>query len=359
MMIMIGCDFHPGLEQLSLLDTATGVRREQTLSHAGGPEPVREFYAGLRRPVLVGLEASGYSRWYEEMLEELGIELWVGDPAQIRKAAPRRQKTDRNDARLLLQLLQERRFPRIWVPDKATRDLRQLLMHRHKLVSMRTAISNQLQAIALNRGLQKQGALWSQQGRRQLESLELPPWTTVRRNELLALREQWDRQIALFDRVLLEQALKHPGARYLMEHQAGVGPITALAVVLTLGPVERFASARKVASYVGLVPAEYSSGARQRLGHISKQGNCFLRWLLVEAATVAVRHDPDLKRTYWRLLERRGKSIAKIAVARKLLCRLYWMLRRQRAEPMPLADAHAPQASSRLDMVVVKTATLE
>ena len=124
-MIMIGCDFHPGLEELALLDTETGRRRQHCLSHSFGSGPVREFYAGLGQPVRVGLEASGYSQWLEEMLEELGIELWVGDPARIRKAAPRKQKTDRNDARLLLQLLEENRFPRIWVPDRATRDLRQ------------------------------------------------------------------------------------------------------------------------------------------------------------------------------------------------------------------------------------------
>ena len=144
-MIMIACDFRSGLQELCMLDTQTGRRREQWLSHDLGPAPVRQFYAGLSKPVRVGLEASGYSQWFEEMLEELGIELWVGDPARIRKAAPRKQKTDRNDARLLLQLLEENRFPRIWVPDKATRDLRQLLMHRHKLVGMRSAISHQLQ----------------------------------------------------------------------------------------------------------------------------------------------------------------------------------------------------------------------
>jgi transposase len=148
-MLMIGCDFHPGLQELCLLDTETSRRREQWLSHDLGPAPVRQFYAALPRPVRVGLEASGYSQWFEELPEELGIELWVGDPGCIRKAAPRKQKTDRNDARLLLQLLEENRFPRIWVPDKATRDLRQLLMHRHKLVGMGSAISPQLQAIAV------------------------------------------------------------------------------------------------------------------------------------------------------------------------------------------------------------------
>ncbi len=328
-MLMIGCDFHPGLQELCLLDTETGRRREQWLSHDLGPAPVRQFYAALPRPVRVGLEASGYSQWYEEMPEELGIELWVGDPGRIRKAAPRKQKTDRKDARLLLQLLEENRFPRIWVPDKVTRDLRQLLMHRHKLVTMRSSISHQLQAIAINRGMQKKKALWNQEGREQLKSLELPPWAKRRRDELLALREQWDKEIAELDQVVLREAERNPEARYLMHHQCGVGPITALAVVLTLGPVERFASARKVASYAGLVPAEYSSGGRQRLGHISKEGNVFLRWVLVEAANVAVRYDHELKRVYWRLVERRGKSIAKVAMARKLLTRLYWMLRRR------------------------------
>lgn len=328
-MIMIGCDFHPGMQEIAVLDTESGRRRQHWLSHVYGPGQAREFYGGLAKPVLVGLEASGYSQWFEELLEDLGIELWVGDPAQIRKAAPRKQKTDRNDAKLLLQLLEERRFPRIWVPDKATRDLRQLLMHRHKLVTMRTAIGNQLQAIAINRGVQKKKGLWTKEGRQQLKSLELPHWTRRRRDELLALREQWDEEIAELDAVVLREAHRHPDARYLMQHQAGVGPITALAVVLSLGPVQRFASARKVASYAGLVPAEYSSGGKQRLGHISKEGNPFLRWLLVESATLAVRYDAEMKRMYWRLVERRGKSVAKVAMARKLLVRLYWMLRRR------------------------------
>ena len=176
--------------------------------------------------------------------------------------------------------------------------------------------------------MQRKKALWNKEGREELKSLQLPPWTTRRRDELLALREQWDAEIAELDKVVLRAAEGNTEARYLMRHQPGVGPITALAVVLSLGPVERFPCARKVASYAGLVPAEYSSGARQRLGHISKEGNAFLRWLLVEAATVAVRHDREMKRVYWRLVERRGKAIAKVAVARKLLTRLYWMLRR-------------------------------
>jgi transposase len=354
--------FIPWFEEIALLDTSTGRRWQSWVRHAFGLDRVRKFYAELAKPVLVGLEASGYSQWEEEMLEELGIELWVGNPGQIRKAAPRKRKTDRNDARLLLQLLEEKRFPRIWVPDKATRNLRQLLMHRHKLVTMRRAISNQLQAIAINCGLQKKRALWNKEGREQLRSLQLPHWTKRRRDELLAFREQWDTEIAELDEVVECQAERNTDARYLIDHQSGVGPITAFAVVLSLGPVERFASARKVASYAGLIPAEYYGGGHQRLGHISKEGNPFLRWVLVEAATVAVQHDPEMKHMYWRLVERRGKSIAKVAMARKLLVRLYWMLRRRRQSRVgrpkksrgtavdALGSATAPQGSSGLDM---------
>jgi transposase len=287
-MIMIGCDFHPGLQQISLLDTESGRREDLRLSHDGAQ--VRQFYATLPRPVRVGLESSGYSLWFEELLEELGCELWVGDPAGVRKAAPRKQKTDRNDARLLLQLLEENRFPRIW--GRETRDLRQLLMHRHKLVAMRTAIKNQLQAIALNRGVQRHRKLWSEDGRQGIEALVLPPWTERRRNDLLRLLDQWDAEIAELDQVVRREAEARPDACYLLRRQMGIGPITALATVLTLGPVERFSSARKVASYAGLIPVEHSSGPRQRLGHLSKQGSPFLRFLLVEAAHTAVRLDP-------------------------------------------------------------------
>ncbi len=326
-MLIIGCDFHPGMQQVAMLDTESGKRCEGRLTHEG--DQVRRFYSELPRPVRVGLECSGYSLWFEELLEELGIEYWVGDAAKVRAAAPRKQKTDERDARLLLQLLEENRFPRIWVPDRATRDLRQLLMHRHKLVSMRSSIKNQLQAIALNRGVQRKRRLWSESGREQLQAFALPPWTQRRRDDLLRLLDQWDAEIAELDQVVAREANAHPDARYLMQRQAGVGPITALATVLTLGPVERFGCAKQVASYVGLIPAEHSSGPHQRLGHLTKQGSPFMRFVLVEAAHSASRYDAEFKRVYWRLVERRGKPIAQVAIARKLLTRLYWMLRRR------------------------------
>ena len=238
----------------------------------------------------------------------------------------RRQKTDRRDAEHLLRLLIEERFPRIWVPSLEVRDVRQLLVHRHKQVQARTRTKNQLQAMALSCGVQKKRKLWTKAGRQELEQLPLLAYAAQRRKRLLEALDELEAEIGELDRRVAEEAGRRPEAVRLMTHP-GVGPVTALAMVLTLGPAERFASAKQVGSYFGLIPSEESSGGKQRLGKISKQGSSFLRFLLVEAGQTAARLDPQLKRFYHRLAMRKNRSIAKVAVARKLATRLYLMLR--------------------------------
>ena len=134
--------------------------RKNVLAH---PEEAEKFYRALAAQgvkVRVGMEASGHARWFERLLAELQIELWIGDAAEIRTKRVRKQKTDRQDAQLILQLLLENRFPKIWVPSWENRDLRQLLWHRHRMVQARTRIMNQLQAVALNEGLRCKKRLW-------------------------------------------------------------------------------------------------------------------------------------------------------------------------------------------------------
>ena len=122
-------------------------------------------------------------------------------------------------------------------------------------------------------------------------------------------------------------------------NEPGVGPVTALAFVLTIGPVGRFPRSKQVVSYLGLNPTEASSGGRQRLGSISKQGNAMLRHLLVEAGHTASKFDPELRRYYQRLKFRRGSGVAKVAIARRLAVRLYWKLRE--ASQQSAAGSHA------------------
>jgi transposase len=217
-------------------------------------------------------------------------------------------------------------FPRIWVPNWENRDLRQLLWHRHRMVQARTRIMNQLQAVALNEGLRCKKRLW-RSGRQQLESFPLAPWASRRRRDLLELLDRLNPTIAELSQAIEQEAEKSSEAKRLMTHP-GVGPLTALAFVLIIGDAERFHCGKQVASYVGLVPLEKSSGNRRRLGHITKQGSSMLRFLLVEAAQVAVRSLPEWRSQYFHLMMRRGRKTAKVAMARRLAIRLYWMWRR-------------------------------
>ena len=325
--MIIGVDYHPSFQTIAFLIEETGECDEQELNHSDGQ--AEKFYRDLKQRgicVRVGMEATGYSRWFERLLAELGFELWIGDPAEIKAKRVKKQKNDRNDARLLRRLMLENNFPQIWVPSPENRDLRQLLWHRHRLVQMRTRIMNQLQALAMNEGYRWKKKLFSEQGRAQLERLSLALWASRRRQELLELLDRMNPTIEELTAAVEQEARKRPDVIRLMTHP-GVGPLTALAYVLIIGTPERFHCGKQIGTYVGMIPSEDSSAGKQRLGHISKQGNSLLRFLLVEAAQAAARSNPEWRRRYLHLAMRRNKSIAKVAMGRKLGVRLYWMWR--------------------------------
>jgi transposase len=302
-MKIIGVDLHTRQQTIAMLDDQTGELVEKQLSHEG--EAVREFYAGLPKPVLVGLEATGSMQWFLQLLEELSIEFRIGHPAKIRAAEPRKQKNDRRDARLLLTLLVEKRFPGIWMPSREQRDLQILLRHRDQFVRIRTRVQLSLQALALSHGLRRGHTLWTRVGQHSLRALPLSAHAREQRDTLLALYPQLQGPINELDREVEKEAQQRTQSRRLMTHP-GVGPITA---------------------YIGMIPTEHSSGGRQRFGKISKQGNSLLRFLWGEAAIHAVRRDPELRRFYRRKLVQKGMGKARIAAARKLGIRLWVMLR--------------------------------
>jgi transposase len=346
-MMIIGCDYHPGFQQIAWVDTETGDLQERRLGHREEAEKYYRELAAQGMEVRLGMEASGHARWLERLFSELQFELWVGDAAEIRTKRVRKQKTDRQDAQLILRLLVEDRFPRVWVPSWENRDLRQLLWHRHRMVQARTRIMNQLQAVALNEGLRCKKKLWREAGRKQLESFPLAPWASRRRRDLLELMDRLSPTIAELTQAIEQEVEKCPEAQRLQTHP-GVGSLTALAFVLIIGRAERFQCGKQIASYLGLVPIEESSGQRRRLGHISKQGNSLLRFLLVEAAQVTVRSDPQWRNQYFHLAMRRGRKIAKVAMARRLAVRLYWMWRKGwDYEQMTKFSSHAGQPGNR------------
>ena len=245
-MRIIGCDLHARQQSLAMLETTSGEVVTMTLTHEGNN--VREFYSKLPRPVRVGIEATGSMQWFVNLMEELGMECQVGHPAKIRAAEPRKQKHDRRDADLILKLLVENRFPRIWLPSKELQDLRALLRHRHQWVRIRTRIQNALQAIALANGLRRGPSLWSQDGQSKITALPLAPHTAYRRSELQAMYAKFEAEIEKLNQRVEKQALERAGARLLMTHP-GVGPITALATEVFLGDPARFADSKALASY--------------------------------------------------------------------------------------------------------------
>jgi len=215
-MKIIGCDLHARQQTIAMLDTDTGELEERTLGHEG--ETVREFYSALSGPILVGIEATGSMQWFLELMEELGIECRVGHPQKIRKAETRKQKHDRRDARLLLTLLIENRFPTIWMPSSEQRDLRTLLRHRDQWVRLRSRVQHTLQSMALNHGLRRGRSLWSQAGQDELRALPLAPHASERRKALMTLYPGLQESIDQLDQQVGQQVQQHPPARRLMTH---------------------------------------------------------------------------------------------------------------------------------------------
>jgi len=326
MTVYVAVDFHARQQTISYCDTADGEIHRCQLRHQ--VDDVRKFYEQFSGEVIVAFEASGYSAWFEQMLAELGHTVWLGNPAEIRRKAPRRQKNDRRDADLMLDLVLKGDFPRVHTFSAESRTVLRQLRYRHKLVKVRTIAKNSVHAIGINAGLPLKRKLLTAAGIAQLEALSLSPVLSQQRDEWLALIRLMNQQINSVEESL-EQRAKDDAAVELLRTHPGIGLLTALALRYTLDPVTRFTTTRRVTAYVGFDCVEDQSSDRQRMGSISKQGSRLLRFLLNEAGQTAARRDPQLKQFYKRLLHRRDKPKAKVAVARKLLVRSFIMLRDQ------------------------------
>jgi len=353
--IYIGVDFHARQQTICYLKTETGELVFHELKHQD-KQQVQAFYAQFPGPVVVGLEASGYSPWFERLLEELGCEVWLGHATEIRRRARWRQKNDRRDAELILDLMLHDEFPRLHRPAVQSREVMRMLRYRQKLIKIRTMSKNSLQALALQAGLARRSQLFTKDGQQELGAAEMSPVMHWQREHWLQLLEPLNQQL-LETMVWFKAQSKGDVCISRLRSHPGIGLLTSLCLVHALQPVGRFRNSRKVAAYGGFDPVERSSAERKCFLGISKAGSRVLRYLLVEAAHTAVRKDEDLKRFYQRLAERRGRPKAKVAAARKLLIRAYIMLRdeidyaefRRRAVAARLARAsHRPNVPESL-----------
>lgn len=324
MTLYIGVDFHPHQQTAAWCDTTTGETRTVDLKH--DPAKVREFYSSLPEPAVIGIEASARAVWFENMLFDTGHKLFVGNPVLIRKRATSRHKNDRRDAELILGLLLRDEFPAIWRRPPESSQVIEIMGLRQSLVRQRTQVYNRLQALSQSIGMPK-GRMKSIAVQSVLKAAALDEASSIRREHLFSLIEQLDGQIEKLDEWLMRKAKENSSTR-LLGTQKGVGYLTALVTVHTLGDVARFKKVTKaVVNFAGLDPREDSSAGRIRFRSITKAGPPLLRHHLGRAAMIAVRYDPRLKAFYKRLLKKKPKGVAKTAAARKLLVKLAIMLR--------------------------------
>ena len=231
MTLYIGVDIHARQQTLSYLDTSDGTSGQVVLDHEG--DDVKEFYRQFQGEVIIGIEACGYTNWYEVLVEELGHKLLVGDAAEIRRLARRRQKNDRRDADLLLELLVHNEFPALYRYSKESREVLRQLRYRHKLVKLRTMVANTLHALALNAGLSLRTKLLTKGRQRQLSAVRLSAISQQQRDELLSLADELTSRIQKVEQWLAAEA-KHDERVLRLQTHPGVGLLTSLCVVHTL-----------------------------------------------------------------------------------------------------------------------------
>jgi transposase len=322
MTVYIGVDFHPYEQTVAYCDEADGEIRYKKFLHSD-KRSIKAFYCKCGEDAVIGVEATGCLWWFEKLLFENGMELKIGDPRMIRRVALSRHKNDFRDAETILDLLMRDQFPAIVPRSERSREVLDLLNYRQSLVRKRTSVANQLQAFARQKGMAR-FRLPAVKARKKL--VEAPGTETeqILLSSRLLLFDELTRQIKAIEVKLEEEADKEKRIHLIRTHP-GVGPLTSLALVHTLGDVRRFRRKEEVVSFVGLDPLEKSSGEKKRMGRISKGGSRLVRHLLGQAAQTC--RDKKIRQFYSQVSRRRGRPKAKVAAARKLLINCYIMLR--------------------------------
>jgi transposase len=321
----VGIDLHRKRSHVAVID-ADG---ELSLSRRIINDPVTflELLAGIDGESKIALEATYGWEWLAELLEEAGYELHLAHPLRTKAIASARVKTDAVDARTLAQLLRADLLPEAYVAPRELRDLRDLLRHRVALTQVRSALKNRVHALLARHGiLHGYSDLFGQAGSEFLDALELRDPPRRRLKSLLALIRDFDREIEAATGEI-DALSKHDARVDVLCQIRGIGRYTAMLVIAEVGDISRFGSARKLCAWAGLTPTIRSSDGKARLGHITKQGSRPLRWALVEAAQHTARGGGPLRDNFERIAKRRGRKIAKVAVARKILTLCYYGLR--------------------------------
>jgi transposase len=286
---------------------------------ANDPQRLEAFLGQLPAQSPIAIEATGTWWWLVDLLERLGHQPVLSHPKATKAIAAARLKNDKVDAQRLARLLRGDLLPTVWIPPAPLREARELVRHRINLVWLRSAVRNRLLSMLARRNLQPSRVKnWlTPGGQRELRALALTPSPGTIRDDCLTLLPLLDAQIRRLDAELVQRWGHDPRGQRLTTIP-GIGPFIAIVLVLELGDIARFPSAKHMASYIGLTPRVRASADRVRSGHITREGNRLLRWVLVLAATQASRR-PGPLRVWFRMVQpRTGKKRARVALARRL-----------------------------------------
>jgi transposase len=273
----------------------------------------------------VVIEATYGWYWIVDLLAEQGVRVHLANP-QALNWGQRRVKNDERDAIDLADMLRLGRLPEAWIAPPATRELRELVRYRARLVGLRSGLKAQVHAVMAKAGvLPTVTDMFGPGGTAQLDDLALGPAYDAKVASLRRLIAVYDAEIAPLDAQIRERLRSHRGYRAIQAIH-GIGPTIAAILVAEIGDIERFSSPAALCSWAGLTPRHHDSDTKMLRGAITKQGSKLVRWALIEAIS-RYHGGPGLAANYRRIAERRGTNKARVAIARKVLTLVYYGMR--------------------------------
>ena len=322
----LGVDFHAKRSYVVWMDKTGEIQDQRRLAN----EEMPAYLDTIPPNTMAVLEATRSWQYMYDILSQRLERVELVHPQKAKAIASARIKTDKIDARTLAHLARADLLPTAYAPPPEIREGRDLARHRTKLVRDRTRLKNRVHDILARYGLHSPFRdLFGRSGRSYLEDLlhTLRPIHQSMLRDNLALIDQLNDHINQVSTEIKGRAKEEPLVQ-LLETMPGIGTYSAWVIFTEIGDINRFPSPRQLCSYSGLVPSTYSSDEKTYHGHITKQGSSSLRWIMVEAALTGSRYSPRLARFYRRVCWRRGKSTARVALARKMLSIIYYMLKR-------------------------------
>lgn len=289
-------------------------------------ERMGEFLRTLPRQSKLAMEATFNAGWVCDLALELGLDPHLGHPKHLKAISQAKSKTDQIDARKLAHLLRTGFFPETHRPERPIRDLKTLVRQRAYVVRQRTRAKNRIRTLLTGWGIPFPDGT-ERQGWRALKELPIEGIPGTLLGQMTAQMDFQDAQVRALDALIDAQGTSHPYVP-LLETIPGIGRYSALLLACEIDQIERFPSAPQLASFSGLVPTVRNSGTMVRIGHLSKEGNRWMKWILVEAAQHAWRPGNPFHALYERIRRRKGSKVARIAVAREILVAIHAMLTR-------------------------------